>query len=105
MNTRTTSLTVDGRSFWSIPTLARSLGAIEIQGRVYLFSPLCLETAKRAPGSPTVASLRADKGEVREATDLEVAYLRGVGMEQIQARHCGGFDILPATDTGTATFR
>ena len=103
MNTRTTSLTIDGRSFWSIPTLARQLGAIEIQGRVYLFSPLCLETAKRAAGSPSVASLRADKGEVREANELEIAYLRGVGMEQIQARHCGGFDILPAT--GTAAFR
>lgn len=105
MNTRTTSLRLQGHSFWSIPAPARTLGAIEIRGKIYLFAPLCLETAKRAPGSPQVASLRADKGEIREATDLEIAFLRGVGMEQIQAKHVGGFDILPTTETPADDFR
>lgn len=99
MNTRTTALSIDGRSFWSIPALARTLGAISIRGKVYVFSPLCLETAKRAAGSDHVAVLRADKQEIREATDLEIAYLRGVGMDQIEAHSAGGFDILPATSS------
>jgi hypothetical protein len=46
-----------------------------------------------------VAVLRADKQEIREATDLEIAYLRGVGMDQIETHHVGGFDILPATSS------
>jgi hypothetical protein len=87
----TTSLTIDGRNFYGITDTARQLGAIELAGHVYLFAPVCLETAKRASGQSHVAFLRYEKGEIREATEIEASALRMIGLDKIHAHRTGGF--------------